>query len=102
MFKKCYYLFELYVLAEIKGSNFFEFISLLNEAYVKTEQISSCKKPVETYHTQECIQKEFTVIDEDDEISKQIADAKRKKQEELEKLRRELAEQEAETQRIKA
>lgn len=40
MFKKCYYLFELYVLAGIKGSNFFEFISLLNEAYVKTEQIN--------------------------------------------------------------
>ena len=40
IFKKCYYLFELYVLAEIKGSNFFEFISLLNEAYVKTEQIN--------------------------------------------------------------
>ena len=40
MFKKCYYLFELYVLAGIDGSNFFEFISLLNEAYVKTEQIN--------------------------------------------------------------
>ena len=40
MFKKSYYLFELYVLAGIKGSNFFEFISLLNEAYVKTEQIN--------------------------------------------------------------
>ena len=40
MFRKCYYLFELYVLAGIKGSNFFEFISLLNEAYVKTEQIN--------------------------------------------------------------
>ena len=40
MFKECYYLFELYVLAGIKGSNFFEFISLLNEAYVKTEQIN--------------------------------------------------------------
>ena len=40
MFKKCYYLFELYVLAGINGSNFFEFISLLNEAYVKTEQIN--------------------------------------------------------------
>lgn len=40
MFKKCYYLFELYVLAGIKGSNFFEFISLLNEAYVNTNQIN--------------------------------------------------------------
>ena len=40
MFKQCYYLFELYALAGIKGSNFFEFISLLNEAYVKTEQIN--------------------------------------------------------------
>ena len=40
MFKKCYYWFELYVLAGIKGSNFFEFISLLSEVYVKTEQIN--------------------------------------------------------------
>lgn len=40
MFKQCYYLFELYALAGIKGSNFFEFISLLSEAYVKTEQIN--------------------------------------------------------------
>ena len=39
MFKKCYYLFEVYVLAGIKGSNFFKFISLLNEAYVNTNQI---------------------------------------------------------------
>lgn len=40
MFKNCYYSFELYVLAGIKGSNFFEFISLLSEVYVKTEQIN--------------------------------------------------------------
>lgn len=40
MFKKCYYLFELYVLAGIKGSKFFEFISLLNEAYVETDNIN--------------------------------------------------------------
>ena len=40
MFKNCYYLFELYVLVGIKGSNFFKFISLLSEAYVKTEQIN--------------------------------------------------------------
>ena len=40
MFKKCYYLFELYVLAGIKGNKFFEFISLLDGTYVKTDKIN--------------------------------------------------------------
>lgn len=40
MFKKCYYLFELYVLAGIRGNKFFEFINLLNGVYVKTDKIN--------------------------------------------------------------
>lgn len=40
MFKKSYYLFELYVLAGIKGNKFFEFINLLNGVYVKTDKIN--------------------------------------------------------------
>ena len=38
MFKKSYYLFELYVLAGIRGNKFFEFINLLNGVYVKTDK----------------------------------------------------------------
>lgn len=40
MFKKSYYLFELYVLAGIRGNKFFEFINLLNGVYVKTDKIN--------------------------------------------------------------
>lgn len=39
-FKESYYLFELYVLAGIKGNKFFDFVSLLNEVYVKTDKIN--------------------------------------------------------------
>lgn len=39
-FKESYYLFELYVLAGIKGNKFFDFVSLLNEVYVKTDNIN--------------------------------------------------------------
>ncbi len=40
MFKKNYYLFELYILAGIEGNKFIEFINLLNKAYVKTDKIN--------------------------------------------------------------
>lgn len=40
-FKKAYYLFELYVLLGIKTNNFYEFMCLLNEAYVaETDEIT--------------------------------------------------------------
>lgn len=40
VFKDAYYVFELYVLAEIKGNEFSKFVNLLSESFVKTDNIN--------------------------------------------------------------
>lgn len=40
VFKDAYYLFELYVLAGINGSDLFDFVNLLNGIYVRTDDVN--------------------------------------------------------------
>lgn len=40
VFKSAYYLFEVYVLAGIKGNKFYDFICALNESYVESDKVN--------------------------------------------------------------